>query len=213
MTPRSTAIVIATLVSALGLAGASPAPEESDISVFAVNCTLDGDAVPSVSVSQFGYPSHVTTVQSTTRSLAFGMHELDFKLAPGDYSIGVIGKGRGCGSDDQFTVLPGLPRHIDFPRIGALILGPSCSVAGRLPLPGLSVRLITGSGKDLPVFVDGGGYYSQDFGRGKYTLEIGMMQYTKVDIPLDYSDQKPGEFCDKKIVRDITLNDLRTTTT
>ena len=131
------------------------------------------------------------------------------RFAPGDYFIHVNGKSEGCGSDDEFTVLPGLSRHIEFPTIGTLILGPSCSVAGRLPLPGLSVRLITASGTDLPVAVDGDGYYSQTFGRGKLMLEIGMMQGAKVDIPLDYSDQQAGEFCDKKIVRNITLDDLR----
>jgi len=206
----STALFFAVI---LMLEAASGDVQKSVITIVATNCVADADVVPTLTAIRFSGSHAEIPLEATSRSLVFGVHELTTALPPGDWFIHVNGKGVGCGSDGQITVLPGLPRHIVFPRIGALILGPSCSVAGRLPVQGLSVRLVSAGGEDVPVAVDGTAYYSQEFGRGKYTLEIGMMQEAQVDIPLDYSDRQAGEFCDKKIVRDITLDDLGTATT
>jgi hypothetical protein len=200
------ALLLATLLT-LGLAASAGATpfwiKPVRISVIAINCARDGDDAPSVTVSRHG-----SNIGLTEASLAFGVHRLDFDLEPGTWSV-AIGT-RTCGGADDVTVLPHTPRHlIAVLPSKATVVGPSCSVAGRLPLTGLSVRLISARGTDVPVVVDGYSYYSQTFARGKYTLEFGMMEGERLDLPLDYSDQQPGELCNKRIERDLTLDELR----
>jgi hypothetical protein len=183
----------------------------SSISIVAINCPLDGDNVPTVQVSQWWSRVDVRqTVDTSATSILPGVHRLDFELAPGDWFIHVTVAGKDyCGSFTEVTILEGHPRHLVFPRLGEMIIGPSCSVAGRLPALGLSVRLVSRTGHNTPVYVDGDAYYSGEFSRGMYTLEVGAMPNAYVDIPIDFSTQPSGEFCEKKIVRDVTLADLR----
>ena len=203
-----TALVWTALLTLCLAASAGATPfwvKPVPVSVIAVNCTRDGDEAPTVTVSRHG-----SNIGLAVTSLAFGIHRLDFNLEPGTWTV-AIGT-RTCGGADDVTVLPHTPRHlIAVLPSKATVVGPSCSVAGRLPLTGLSVRLISARGTDVPVVVDGYSYYSQTFARGKYTLEFGMMEGDRLDVPLDYSDQQASE-CNKRIERDLTLDELRAAT-
>jgi hypothetical protein len=178
------------------------------ISAIAINCSRDGDAVPTVGVGDDRSAAAVTSTPQalTVASIAYGVHRLDFDLKPGGWIVRIA--GASCASSDDVTVLSAMPRHLVFDLNLAAAPAPGCTISGRLPWPWLTVRVINSSGRDEPVVVDGDAYYSEPLGHGRYQVEISVMQRAKVDLPVDLSGPPSGA-CTKKIERDITLNDLR----
>lgn len=186
--------------------------ESRRITLTYVNCASAKDGVPTVTAGRVpdptGKPPQVLAAE--VRQVAYGIHELTFELTPGIWSVGATSMNtRYCGSRDYVTVLRDHDRHIVAAGVAYIWTGPSCSVAGTLPIPGLSVRLLSEDGKSVPVAIDDNAYYSDSFGSGKYDLEVRATGLASIVIPLDYSDQPPGEFCGKRVVRNITLDELR----
>ena len=210
---RVISITLGLSLSALQLLWAAPtrasAGEEVPVTINALNCRAEGDQTPITSYSSEAVLSKAspTTPDFKVRDIAPGTHQLSFSIPAGRYLISVLSSK--CFAKQFVTILPGVPRHLVFILSGFIQIGPNCSAAGTLPIQGLSAELVTATGREIPITVDGAAYYVEDLSRGLYLLRLTTNDGVQADFSLDFSDQGAGEFCEKHITRNISVEELR----
>jgi hypothetical protein len=205
-----------------------PKPVNVVVSVFTSNCGQLSTTVR-YEITSDDLRTIITRTVVPTRVFA-GVYQFATAAAPGHYELDVNADGKEllCQTTQMFTVIPGHDRHL------VAVLGINqqlhlnCSLAGTLPVKGLSVDLIIPKGAPMPIptvggccmpapevqdfraEVDGDAYYVEHIWAWKYQLVVGGGS-TQGEIPIDLSrawDPK-SPFCSGSFIHNVTPQELK----
>jgi hypothetical protein len=207
-------IVVNMLIAFKAPASGETQPQErADVLLTAIGCKQDSGESPTLQYSSWNAnpnaPPWSPLTAPTSMTAGNGIYRLSFSLPPGKYLLRA--HTSHCTADARGTLLPSTTRHFVLPlsvsRI--VILSASCAIAGTLPTLGISAALLSKSGENRAISVDGNVYDAERLGRGTYTLRLTLAQGVVADYVFDLSKEPDGEFCENTFIRNISMDDLR----
>ncbi|HEV2908161.1 MAG TPA: hypothetical protein VGX02_02730 [Candidatus Eremiobacteraceae bacterium] len=204
---------ILLLVAAQARASCDGAPQQwADVEVMAISCPEDSDQVPTIQASAFNrrdapLPTDVTALRIV--KVGANVYQVTFSLPAGTYFLRAV--TAHCRSSQMGTLIAGATRHFSMTMSATRMtaLSPSCAIAGTLPFKGISVELVSGNGTKVPIVLDGYVYDAERLGWGTYTLRLNLGEGAKAEYVFDLSKEKGGELCDRTLIRNISMDDLK----